>query len=82
MFTQACMCCGWDKGPCDTHHILPKSQGGQYTLENGIILCPNCHRLAGCGLISPQELRSIRDQAVPRIPVASPFYHYDTPAPF
>lgn len=36
-----CGRCGWDKAPCDRHRIIPELG---YTLENVIVLCPNCHR--------------------------------------
>ncbi|WP_408509611.1 HNH endonuclease signature motif containing protein [Paraburkholderia sediminicola] len=37
--------CGWDKAGCDSHHRIPKAQGGAHTIENGMVLCPNCHRI-------------------------------------
>lgn len=43
-----CEVCGWDKAVCDRHRKIP-SIG--YTRENVVILCPNCHRLAGLDLI-------------------------------
>lgn len=63
LFPDKCMRCGWAEASCDTHHILPKSKGGSYSLENGIILCPNCHRLADSGILSEQDLRIIRMNA-------------------
>lgn len=60
MFTDRCMRCGWSEAHCDTHHIVPKREGGQRTLENGILLCPNCHRLADVGRIVRRELIRIR----------------------
>jgi len=65
MFSGACMRCSWDLAPCDTHHILPKRKGGKQTLENGVILCPNCHRLADYGILSIEELKRIRGNAHP-----------------
>jgi 5-methylcytosine-specific restriction endonuclease McrA len=41
---NTCMLCGWI-GPCDVHRKVPESQGGRYTDENSILICPNCHRL-------------------------------------
>lgn len=41
---EACQKCGWNKAECDVHHKIPKAQGGRNTVENGIVLCPNCHR--------------------------------------
>ena len=39
-----CELCGF-KLVIDTHHILPKHKGGSHTIDNLIILCPNCHAL-------------------------------------
>lgn len=64
LFPDVCMRCGWCEASCDTHHIHPRSNGGQYTIDNGVILCPNCHRLAHLGSLSADELRVIRDNAV------------------
>ena len=40
-----CAKCGWDKSFCDRHRIIRGEDGGKYTKENTIPLCPNCHRL-------------------------------------
>lgn len=47
-------CCGscgrsfWRKplGSLQAHHILPFSKNGATVIENGILLCPDCHRVA------------------------------------
>jgi len=44
-FGNTCQKCGWNKARCDVHHLIPKSLGGLHTIENAIILCPNCHRI-------------------------------------
>jgi hypothetical protein len=44
-YGNACQICGWNKARCDAHHRIPKSRGGAHTIENGIVLCPNCHRV-------------------------------------
>lgn len=41
-----CSICGRDFGNIDIHHIIEKSAGGDDALQNLVILCPNCHRLA------------------------------------
>jgi predicted restriction endonuclease len=56
LYPDKCMICGWDKATCDTHHITPRALGGAYTIANGIILCPNCHRLAHVGMLSVNDL--------------------------
>lgn len=60
MFGDKCMRCGWQESTCDVHHIIPQEENGPNTLENGIILCPNCHRLADNNLIPRQDLVEIR----------------------
>jgi len=50
-----CIVCGWDKGPCDLHRISPGSEGGRYTTNNVIVLCPNCHRLVHSNLLQIQQ---------------------------
>lgn len=44
-YGNKCQLCGWDKARCDVHHKTMKSIGGPHTLENAIVLCPNCHRI-------------------------------------
>jgi len=66
-YGKACMRCGWDDGPCDTHHINEKSNGGKNRIENGILICPNCHRLVHIGIISPEELLAIKATATPLV---------------
>ena len=46
-----CSRCGWDVCVCDTHHIRGRNQGGGDEHENLSYLCPNCHRMAGEGMI-------------------------------
>jgi 5-methylcytosine-specific restriction endonuclease McrA len=44
-YGNQCERCGWNAARCDVHHRMPKSKGGLHTLENAIVLCPNCHRV-------------------------------------
>jgi len=44
-YGNKCSVCGWDKEECDCHHKIPFSKGGKNTIENAIVLCPNCHRV-------------------------------------
>ena len=44
-FGNKCQKCGWDKARCDVHHTIEKAKGGLNTLENAVVLCPNCHRV-------------------------------------
>jgi hypothetical protein len=50
-----CMVCGWDIS-VDLHHVIPKHKGGRISTENIAILCPNHHRMAHLGLLTPEEL--------------------------
>ena len=43
-----CQNCGWDLAFCDRHRINPNLG---YTPINVKVLCPNCHRLAGLGIL-------------------------------
>ena len=40
-----CQRCGWKEARCDVHHRMQKALGGLHTLDNAIVLCPNCHRV-------------------------------------
>ena len=41
-----CERCGWAEARCDVHHITPRAEGGKNFVSNGVVLCPNCHRVA------------------------------------
>jgi len=43
---------------CEIHHIEPVSSGGDESLSNLILLCPNHHKQADLGIISKTELRA------------------------
>lgn len=40
-----CAICGWSESTCDIHHIIERKNGGTDSLDNLIIVCPNCHRV-------------------------------------
>lgn len=40
-----CHICGWDETSCDVDHIIDRSKGGENTIRNGIVLCPNHHAM-------------------------------------
>ena len=44
-YGNKCERCGWAAARCDVHHRLPKAAGGLHTIQNAVVLCPNCHRV-------------------------------------
>ena len=50
-YGNKCERCGWNASRCDVHHRVKKSDGGLHTLDNAIVLCPNCHRIEHEGRI-------------------------------
>ena len=52
--TLRCELCGYDKFPqiVEAHHKKPRSIGGSNKPENGILVCPNCHKLIHRGIIN------------------------------
>ena len=66
-----CAICGWQATPDliktdrgymyshgnALHHITPVENGGQAKDENLILLCPNHHKQADMGIITPEELK-------------------------
>ena len=50
--------CAWcGNALYDRHHIKEYALGGEHTLENLILVCPNCHRKVHDGDIDVDELR-------------------------
>lgn len=43
-YGHACELCNYNM-TVDTHHILPKYQGGPHEVDNLTVICPNCHAL-------------------------------------
>ena len=69
-YESKCAICGWRippqivrgtytevSGGCQIHHIISVCKGGEESADNLILLCPNCHKMAGCGAISAEEIR-------------------------
>ena len=68
-FGFRCCVCGWyipqdyesigyqPQHGCEFHHIEPVSEGGENTLDNIVLLCPNCHKMAHAGKLPKEELR-------------------------
>jgi predicted HNH restriction endonuclease len=76
IYSCRCAVCGWHlptitpkgnqyQGGCELHHIIAYKDGGTETVDNLILLCPNCHKLADCGILTADELRQhLRDKPV------------------
>ena len=43
----------------DTHHVIPKYQGGKHEIDNLIVICPNCHALITRKLLTLKERADI-----------------------
>ena len=41
----------------EIHHIVPIDDGGESDWDNLILLCPNHHKMANLGVITPEELK-------------------------
>ena len=61
LYGDRCAVCGWAEASCDSHHLVPKANGGANTMENGVVLCPNHHRMAEEGKLSNAQLIEVRD---------------------
>jgi hypothetical protein len=51
---SCCELCAW-VGPCEIHRIKLGCDGGQYSSDNVITVCPNCHTLIHRGLLVLNE---------------------------
>lgn len=57
---QRCAICGFQYDyVLDAAHIVPVAEGGTDTYDNGLGLCPNCHRMFDRGLILVDETGQI-----------------------
>ncbi|MBI2910021.1 MAG: SUMF1/EgtB/PvdO family nonheme iron enzyme [Chloroflexi bacterium] len=67
---RCCLCEKFVGNKMEIHHIVPKSEGGQDTEENGIPLCLECHAEVGAynprhpkgRKFTPSELRKHKEQ--------------------
>jgi tetratricopeptide (TPR) repeat protein len=67
---HCCLCEEYKGGKVEVHHIVPRSQGGRATADNGIVLCYDCHAEVHAywqanprgRKLTPSELRKRRDQ--------------------
>ena len=58
-FFKCCYC--HDRQGHEVHHLTPKEEGGQGTLDNAILLCVQCHSDYGHRSDKRQQLRQARD---------------------
>ena len=68
-YGNKCEFCGYNM-TIDTHHIIPRYQGGPHEIENLIVACPNCHSLITRGYIklnSRNDISNIRREIIKSI---------------
>lgn len=58
-FFKCCYC--HDRQGHEVHHLTPKEESGQGTLDNAILLCVQCHSDYGHRADKRQQLRQARD---------------------
>jgi 5-methylcytosine-specific restriction endonuclease McrA len=63
LYGNACMRCGWKEARCDAHHLIPKGLGGAFSIDNGILLCPNCHRVSHYDTAVQESLTGFKARA-------------------
>lgn len=57
MYGYSCQCCDLHlqlpegKSGAETHHLHPIGEGGSDSVENMIVVCPNCHKLLDAGAV-------------------------------
>lgn len=57
-YGDGCELC-WYKISVETHHIIPKYQGGPHEINNLIVVCPNCHALMTKQIITLTDRKEI-----------------------
>lgn len=58
LYGHKCLICGFDI-VVNSHHIIPRKEGGKNIPSNLIILCPNHHAMADKGILTREELQNI-----------------------
>lgn len=56
---KSCCICGWNEWSIDLCHILPAKNGGDYSINNIVPLCPNHHRLLDREVLRMPEIELI-----------------------
>jgi 5-methylcytosine-specific restriction endonuclease McrA len=58
-YGEKCELCGYGLA-LDTHHIIPKNQGGNHKIDNLMVLCPNCHALLTRGVFKLESRAQLK----------------------
>ena len=72
LFGDYCSICGWKETTCDSHHIIFTKNKGKNVIQNGIILCPNHHRMVHKKLISQEYLLELNRKKIESIKLVEP----------
>lgn len=59
LYSRCCVC-DWSRSLIDFAHLIARTKGGTFTIDNIVPLCPNHHRLQGKNLLSQAELRLVK----------------------
>ena len=51
----------------EVDHILPKSEGGGETIDNLLVLCPNCHAKKTSGIINVNSDYSYTENGIEKV---------------
>ncbi len=58
---SSCCICGWQECKIDLCHIIPHKNGGDYSINNIVPLCPNHHRVLDRNLLRVHEMNKITE---------------------
>lgn len=67
-YGDKCSECDWCEVTCDVNHKQAKSKGGDNTIANGEVLCPNCHakKHRGASVSSRKWLSNVKEKVYSR----------------
>ena len=60
-YGHRCMVCDYER-IVEAHHVIPRCDGGQTSVENGILLCPTHHAEAHAGILETSLALVKRDE--------------------
>lgn len=67
IYGNKCVICGFDV-VVNSHHIIPRNEGGKNSPDNLVTLCPNHHAMAHKNLITREELKNIALSVTSQLP--------------